>query len=70
MLTGSVPRNFPTGSDPITVVLSEPAVPIRERAPAIPRRLAEVIDEALIDDPRIGLGAADDLKLALQDAVA
>jgi len=69
MLTGSAPRNLPTGSDPIAVVLSEPAVPIRERVPAIPRRLAKVIDEALIDDPHIKLCTADNLRRALQNAM-
>ncbi len=69
MLTGAPPRNFPSGVDPIAVVLRDAAVPIRQRVPSIPRRLAAVIDEALIDNPRITITTADELKRALQDAL-
>lgn len=48
MLTCTYPRNF-TGQDPFLVVLQTNAVPILQRNAAIPRRLAEVIDLALVD---------------------
>ena len=44
MLTGSAPRDFPPDADPVAVVLREPPVPVRDRVPSLPRRLAELID--------------------------
>ncbi|KOX00882.1 hypothetical protein ADK65_14040 [Streptomyces sp. NRRL B-1140] len=69
LLTGSAPRRFPARTDPVMVVLSETAVPIRERAPSLPRRLAAVVDEALVDSPRIPIGTAAELRRALSDAL-
>jgi hypothetical protein len=70
MLTGTTPRDFPPSTDPILVVLQKPPVPVRQRNPALPRRLAEVIDEALIDNPRITVTSADTFKQALQEAMS
>ncbi|MCG8927315.1 protein kinase [Lentzea sp. CC55] len=50
MLTGTTPRDFPAGADPVAVVLREPAVPIRAREPALPARLAAAVDEVLTED--------------------
>ena len=50
MLCGSLPRNFPSGKDPLQVILQEPAQPIRKRDASIPKPIAEVIDRALSDD--------------------
>jgi serine/threonine-protein kinase len=69
LLTGALPRDFPAGADPIMVVLRERAVPIRKRDPSIPRKLASVIDDALVDNPQINVCSAADLKRSLQDAV-
>lgn len=69
MLTGTTPRDFPRGVDPIVVLLRESAVPIRQRNPSVPRRLAQVIDEALIDNPRIVVTTADSFKQALEGAI-
>ncbi|MBL7255347.1 protein kinase domain-containing protein [Paractinoplanes lichenicola] len=55
MLTGSPPRDFPAGADPVAVVLREPPVPVRERLPALPAALAAEIDAALtenVSEPR------------------
>ncbi|MFJ2738295.1 protein kinase [Streptomyces sp. NPDC087440] len=68
MLTGQLPREFPRGKDPWQVVLQEPAVPIRRRDPAVPAALAEVIDQALVERPRIGFQSAADLRRALDQA--
>jgi hypothetical protein len=68
MLTGSPPRDFPPHADPIAVVLRNPAVPIRQRDPAVPRRLAEVIDAALVDEPRIAVTSVAELRRALAAA--
>jgi len=69
MLTGAAPRDFTSHVDPVFVVLRDATVPIRERVPSIPHQLAAVIDGALIDNPRIAIITADELKRALQDAV-
>jgi eukaryotic-like serine/threonine-protein kinase len=69
MLTGQQPRRFPEGVDPLAVILDTAAVPIRERDPHIPQRLAEVIDEALIDNPRIRITSAAELAAALRKAI-
>ncbi|MFJ5114524.1 protein kinase [Streptomyces sp. NPDC088551] len=69
MLTGATPRDFPPAVDPLAVLLREPAVPIRDRSPSVPRRLARVIDEALIDSPRIVTTTADAFREALEEAV-
>ena len=66
MLTGCVPRDFPPNADPWQVVLQTDAVPIRKRKPAIPPRLAEVVDHALQDKPAIGFRSAIELKRALE----
>ena len=65
MLTQHFPRHFPKGCDPWPTILETSAVPIRQRNPAIPPRLAEVIDHALVDDPEIGFKSAAEFKQAL-----
>lgn len=47
MLTGKTPRDYPPGQSPQEVVLHGEIVPIRRRAPTIPRNIAEVIDQAV-----------------------
>jgi len=69
MLTGATPRDFPPNKDPIAVALREPVVRIKDRDPSIPAPLAEVIDEALADSPRITIRTADELAEALRDVV-
>ena len=69
MLTGSFPRDFPRGKDVWHVILETPAVPIRKRSPSIPKRLAAVIDAALVDRPKIQFASAAELKRALEGAV-
>lgn len=69
MLTDCVPRDFPRETDPWLTVLSTSAVPIRQRLASIPPRLAEVIDQALIDKPAIQVRSARELKRLLEAAV-
>jgi eukaryotic-like serine/threonine-protein kinase len=64
MLTGTYPREFDRG-DPYLVVLQTNAVPIRQRNASIPKRLAEVIDLALIDRPEICFKSAAAFKQEL-----
>lgn len=68
-LTGCLPRDFPPGKDPWSVVLRSNAVPIRRRNTAIPQRLADVIDEALVDKPEIRIKSASQLKRMLDKAL-
>jgi eukaryotic-like serine/threonine-protein kinase len=69
MLTGHYPRTFAKRQDPIRVVLETDPVPIRARDPNIPRRLAAVIDEALIDKPAIAVTSAAQFSAALREAM-
>ncbi len=61
MLTGKFPRDF-ISEDPWEEVLNTQAVPIRERDPSIPDKLAELIDLALVDNPKIHFKNATDFK--------
>ncbi|MCV3215143.1 serine/threonine-protein kinase [Plectonema radiosum NIES-515] len=63
MLTGAYPRNFV--GDPFLAVLQTNAVPIRERDGSIPKKLAELIDQALVDKPEICFKNAASFKQAL-----
>ena len=53
LLTGCVPRDFAADRDPWLTVLETDPVPIRQRRAALPPRLAEVIDAALVETPSI-----------------
>ena len=66
MLTGSFPRDFVRGKDPWQIVLQTKPVPIRNRASAIPQRLADVIDQALNDSGKLSFQTATQFKQALQ----
>ncbi|MBI4318753.1 MAG: protein kinase [Chloroflexi bacterium] len=66
MLTCKYPREFSRGKDPWAVVLGTPPVPIRQRVASIPAKLAEVIDQALVDKPDIGFKSAAEFKRALE----
>jgi eukaryotic-like serine/threonine-protein kinase len=68
MLTCAYPRDF-LGKDPFLAVLNTNAVSILKRNPSIPKRLAEVIDLALIDNPDIHFQDAAAFKQALLGAV-
>ncbi len=69
MLTGKYPRPFSRQADPWQVVLQTDAVPIRKRNSAIPKKLAEVIDLALVDNPEIRIKSAAELRRALENAL-
>jgi eukaryotic-like serine/threonine-protein kinase len=69
LLTGRYPRDFPRGRDPWQIVLQNPAVPLRRRDPALPRALADVVDEAVQDQPAIPFTDAADLRRALSAAL-
>lgn len=69
MLTGQLAKDFSRGADVASVVLTSGAVPILKRNPRIPKRLAEVIDTALVDNPKIGIQSALELKKAIKSAL-
>jgi len=69
LLTGHAPRDFPKGKNPVWVIQETDAVPIRQRNPAIPQRLAELIDHALREEPKIPFQSAAELKTALIDVL-
>ncbi len=69
LLTGHVPRDFPKDQDPWLAVLENPPVPIRQRNPRVPAKLAEVIDHALVEEPEIPFKSAEDFKQALERAL-
>lgn len=68
MLTVQTPRRVVPGNDPILTVLNESAVPIRDRAPGIPKRLADVIDNALVEDRPSDISTASAFADALRAA--
>ncbi|WP_353932097.1 protein kinase [Okeanomitos corallinicola TIOX110] len=63
MLTGYVPRDF--GKEPWLDILQNDPVPIRQRDHSIPARLAEIIDLALVEKPKIHFQSAAEFKEAL-----
>ena len=69
MLTDTTPRDFPPDEDPCDVILRTSAVPIRQRDSRIPKKLGEVIDAALVDQPQIQIQTAAELRRALEGAV-
>jgi tetratricopeptide (TPR) repeat protein len=69
LITGHPPRAFPPGRDPLRIVLESPPIPIRDRNPSVPARVAEVIDTALIERPAMPCKTARDLYQALEAAL-
>jgi serine/threonine-protein kinase len=72
MLTGSLPREFSKlrkGQDVYKFILDEGCIPIRQRDPSIPKKVAKVIDTALREKPRIGFQNAVEFKRALEGAL-
>src|SRR5262245_17362528 len=68
LITGYPPREFPQGAEWGRIVLEEPAVPVRQRLTNCPPRVAEVLDEALIDRPTIRFQSMTTLREALEQA--
>ena len=68
MLTGAYPRDF-GNQDPFLAVLQTNPVLIRQRDALIPKRLAELIDLALVDNPEIHFKNAAAFKRALESVV-
>ena len=69
MLTGLPPKEFNLKKDVWSQALKNPAVPIRKRNSSIDKKLAEVIDHALIEKPEIGFSTALEFKKAIEGAI-
>ena len=69
MLTGCFPKDFGEKKDVWSQALKNPAVQIRKRDRSIDKRIAEVIDHALIERPAIGFSTALELKKAIEGAI-
>jgi hypothetical protein len=70
MLTGSLPRPFPSSVDPIHVILHRPIVRVRERLAGLPAAVAEVVDRSVSDDLSERYETAGHLREALAGALA
>jgi len=68
MLTGYFPKDFSEG-DALHCAISTSAVPILKRNSRVPKRLAAVIDQALVEQPTIGIQSAVELKKQVLGAV-
>ena len=73
MLTGQFVKNFRPGVNVWQVLIAESAVPIRSRDRSVPSALADVIDRALVESPRLYYSSAAalrrDIIAALSDGV-
>ena len=73
MLTGQFVKNFRPGVNVWQVLITESAVPIRNRDRSVPAALADVIDRALAESPRLHYASAAalrrDIVAALPDGV-
>jgi len=69
LLTGSPPRDFRPEKDLFLTVLNTKPLPIQERDPRVPARLAAVIDAALAEKARPAFPTALELKRALERAL-
>lgn len=68
MLTGATPRKTNRES-PLEAVLSQGAIPIRERDDSIPPTVAQVVDRALHQDPDRRYQDAGAMRRALEEAL-
>lgn len=83
LLTGKFPYEFPTPLDmlmdfigkkkkkePIAIILEDKPIPIRDRDSRIPSSLARVVDKAIDKAPNKRQRSAEEMKLAMLDAIA
>jgi len=69
MLTLRYPRDFPPEADPLNVILAGGTLPLRQRDPWLPARLAEVVDRAVADDLAERYATAAEFRDALRRAL-
>lgn len=68
MLTANFPKDI-KGKDIWMAMYTGKSVPIRQRNPQIPEKLAAVIDKALVEIPDIGIKSAKELKQQIVSAL-
>lgn len=70
MLTGKFPRNYEASGDPWEITLKTAATPISHYQKDMPRKLAAVIDAALVDNPEIPVKSAAEFREQLLRATS
>jgi len=70
MVTGTLPRDFPKGKDPMEVILRGRIIPVRERDPHVPATVAKVLDRALSHSAKDRFADADAMLNAMRKALA
>ena len=69
LLTDHTPRDFPAWCDPYEVVATAAPVPVRDRNPAVPPALAEVLDRCLDDESELAVQSAAEFRTAVVAAM-
>jgi serine/threonine-protein kinase len=68
MLTGKFPRDFPPGVNPFMVILNTAPISIHDRGVAVPKRVGDVLNAALGEDPAPSITSARELIGELRSA--
>jgi eukaryotic-like serine/threonine-protein kinase len=69
MCTGTYSRDFPMNQDPLLVIIQGRNIPIRQRLPQVPAKIAEVIDRSLSQSPANRYQSAKEFRKALEKAL-
>src|SRR5262249_46808698 len=69
-LTRRYARDFTPNVDPLQVILRGGVVPVRRREPAIPERVAAVVDRAISDDVKERYQDAGEFREALAEVLS
>jgi pSer/pThr/pTyr-binding forkhead associated (FHA) protein/tRNA A-37 threonylcarbamoyl transferase component Bud32 len=69
MLTGKYTKEYSSTVDAFCVALTTPSTPIRKVEASVPKKLAEVIDYALIETPSIKVKTAAEFKEMILNAI-
>ncbi len=65
MFTQKFPYRFDPKRDPIDIILNENPVPIHDRMPGLAKELADVIEKALVRNPKNRFPDAGELLASL-----
>ena len=68
MLSGQTPRDFPSGCDPMEVILRGEIVPLAKRVAGIPKGIADVLNKAIQVNPKERYLNAGEMLEALRKA--
>lgn len=70
MLSGTTPRDYPKGCDPVEVLLRGEIVPLRKRVSGIPKSIAAVVDMAIQANAKDRYQDGGEMLAALRKATA